>query len=136
MSQRVVVDTSIFAYALGGEHPYRQPCRQFLATAARNGLTLHASVEMIQELVLHRMRTVDRAIAVEQARAAAGGVVLHAFDEHVLTRALALTAEGTVRGRDAVHVATAQLAGIGTIVSTDPGFDAVIDRLDPGATAQ
>lgn len=131
MTHRLLVDTSIFAYALGGEHPAREPCREFLASAAREGVELHASVEMIQELVVHRMRRVGRETAVEQARMAADGVVLHPFDEQTLGRALTLIATSSIGGRDAVHVATAQLAGITTIVSPDSDYDAVIGRLDP-----
>ncbi len=56
MSQAVLVDTSVFAYALGGQHRYQQPCREFLWAARDQGLELHASVEMVQELALHRMR--------------------------------------------------------------------------------
>ncbi|HQR79737.1 MAG TPA: PIN domain-containing protein [Actinomycetota bacterium] len=130
MSRAVLVDTSIFAYALGDGHAYREPCRDFLATAAANGLELHASVEMVQELTFHRMRRVDAQTAVAQGRLAAAACELHAFDEKVLDRALSLVLEG-MRGRDAVHAATAAVAGISVIVSTDPGFDSVMERLSP-----
>ena len=129
MSRAVLVDTSVFAYALGGEHPQREPCRAFLRES--QGLELHASVEMVQELTFHRLRKTDSVTAVEQGRLAGRTCVLHAFDERVLDAALGLIRDGTVRGRDAVHAATAMLAGIPTIVSTDPAFDAVLDRLDP-----
>lgn len=133
MSRAVLVDTSVFAYALGGAHPQREPCREFLRDARSNGLELHASVEMVQELAYHRMRRTDPATAVEQGRLAARACILHPFDERVLETALRMIAEGAVRGRDAVHAATAQLAGIRTIASTDPAFDAVLDRLDPAS---
>jgi predicted nucleic acid-binding protein len=57
--------------------------------------------------------------------------VLHPFDERVLDRALVMVEQGLARGRDAVHAATAALAGISVIASTDRGFDAVMERLDP-----
>ncbi len=133
MSRAVLVDTSVFAYALGGDHPLREPCRAFLRDARTTGLELHASVEMVQELTFHRMRKTDSATAVDQGRLAGRSCVLHAFDERVLDAALGMIRDGTVRGRDAVHAATATLAGIGTIVSTDPAFDAVLQRLDPAA---
>ncbi|MEI2716290.1 MAG: type II toxin-antitoxin system VapC family toxin [Candidatus Nanopelagicales bacterium] len=59
VSRAVLVDTSVFAYALGGEHPLREPCRDFLRDARLSGLELHASVEMVQELTFHRMRRTD-----------------------------------------------------------------------------
>lgn len=133
MSRPVLVDTSVFVYALGGDHPLKGPCLEFLLGARDSGLELHASVEMVQELTHHRMRKTDTRNAVAQGREASASCVLHAFDEEVLERSLALIAEGNVRGRDAVHAATAQLAGISTIVSTDPAFDLISDRLDPTA---
>ncbi len=51
------------------------------------------------------------------------------FDDIVLQAALHLIEETTVRGRDAVHAATALTQGINTIVSIDPTFDTV-----PGLT--
>lgn len=131
MTRAVLVDTSVFAYALGGTHRYKQPCRALLANAATNGLELHASVEMVQELTFHRLRRGDVRAAVEQGRTAAAMCVLHPFDERVLERSLTLVEQGLLRGRDAVHAATAALAGISVIASTDPEFDAVLERLDP-----
>ncbi len=69
--------------------------------------------------------------AVRQGRFAGRACVLHPFDEQVLTQALDLISATEIRGRDAVHAATAAVAGLGTIVSTDPAFDAVMRRLDP-----
>ncbi|MDR2454519.1 MAG: PIN domain-containing protein, partial [Bifidobacteriaceae bacterium] len=57
-----------------------------------------------------------------------------AFDARVLDVALELVrADDAVRGRDAVHAATAIAHGIGLIASTDPAFGAVpgLTRLTP-----
>jgi predicted nucleic acid-binding protein len=127
----VLVDTSVFAYALGGDHVMRGPCVNFLQRARHGEFQLHASVEMVQERTSHRMRRSDRSMAVEQGRLAGRACVLHPFDEAVLARALELIATTEVGGRDAVHAATAAEAGLSTIVSTDQAFDAVMQRLDP-----
>lgn len=34
--RRFLYDTSVFVYALDGEHPYREPCRDIVHRAARN----------------------------------------------------------------------------------------------------
>jgi predicted nucleic acid-binding protein len=48
------------------------------------------------------------------------------FDELVLSRAIGLVRDTeAVRGRDAVHAATALVHGIERVVSTDPAFDRV-----------
>lgn len=127
------VDASTFLLAVGGPHPDRVDCREFLRQAADRNVVLHASVEAVQEFVFHRMRRTDRATAIAQSRALVGSVVLHAFDEDVLTESLHLIHTSTLRGRDAVHAATARLAGYRSIVSLDTDFDAhdVIERLHP-----
>ena len=90
---------------------------------------------MVQELVYHRMRRVDAVVAVRQGRAVADMCILHAFDTAVLDRALGLVAESGVRGRDAVHAATALSHDVPQVLSTDPDFDDVpgITRVPPSA---
>lgn len=126
----VLVDAAVFLYAIGGEHELREPCR---AVLAEPGLELHASVEMVQEVVFHRMRRADRVDAVAVARLVADSCQLHDFDAAVLRRALSLISEGGVGGRDSVHAATALEAGIGVIVSPDADFDGIpgLTRIDP-----
>ena len=129
-----LVDTAVLAYAVGGAHPLAAPCREIVRAAGAGQIELHASVEMVQEFVFHRMRRTDRLIAVRQARDAAGLCVLHDFDAGVLSIALELiaTTDG-LGGRDAVHAATALRHGLSIIVSPDRAFDRVprIRRLDP-----
>ena len=134
-----LVDTAVFAYALGGEHPLREPCQAIVAAAGSGRLELHASVELVQELVFHRMRRSDRQAAVRQARDAATLCVLHDFDRAVLDRALLLIdTAGQIGGRDAVHAATGLQNGVSTIISPDPAFDQVdgLTRLVPGAVPE
>lgn len=130
------VDTSVFLLAVGGTHPNREPCREFLAAATERNVVLHASVEAVQEFLFHRMRRVDRALAVRQTHAVRKSVVLHPFDEAVLDESLRLIETTPLRGRDAVHAATALVTGHDRIVSLDSDFDGLdaIRRVDP-ATA-
>ncbi len=133
MTTPIWVDTSILAYAAGGTHPLREPCRRLVAAAAARTVELHASVEMVQELLFHRMRRVGRAEAVAQARFAAELCVLHPFDGVVLGRALELVAVSDLGGRDAVHAASALAGGFTEIVSADRDFDVApgLARIDP-----
>lgn len=129
-----LVDTAVFAYALGGNHPMKQACTRVIAAAGEGDIELHASVEMIQELVFHRVRKTDRRTAVRQARDAATVCVLHDFDEAVLYGALDLIATSeSMGGRDAVHAATALRHGLLSILSPDHAFDAIVglSRIDP-----
>lgn len=127
------VDTSVLAYALGDRHPQRAASRHVVERATSGEILLHASVEMVQELLHHRLRRTDRTAALRQARAAADLCILHAFDEAVLSRALELVASSPTRGRDAVHAATALLHDVPTMLSSDTDFDTVpgLTRVSP-----
>ena len=130
----VFVDTAVLAYAIGGDHPLRAPCRAIVAAAGAGSLELHASVEMVQELLFHRLRVSDRITAVRQARDASRLCVLHDFDAEVLHRMLELTAaHESIGGRDAVHAATALVAGIAGMMTPDRAFDRIpgLTRIDP-----
>lgn len=127
------VDASVFAYAVGNRHEERPASRRVVEAATAGAIVLHASVEMVQELLHHRMRRTDRESALRQARAAGGLCILHPFDTAVLARALELVASSPVRGRDAVHAATALLNGVPTLLSSYADFDDVpgITRVAP-----
>lgn len=137
---RVLIDTNVFLYARGRAHDHRDPCRAVLRAAAQGSVRLEASVEVVQEFthVLIR-RGIDRSSAVIQAQEVGAQCLLHAFDEDVLARALALVAANPTLGmRDAVHAATALGTDIEHVVSADRVFDSVegitrVDPLDPDA---
>lgn len=135
---RVLIDTNVFLYARGRDHPYREPCRTVLRAAADGLVRLEASVEVVQEFthVLLR-RGIDRTSALTEAEEVRAQCLVHAFDAAVLARALALVRVHRMLGvRDAVHAATAIVAGIDAVVSADRVFDDVdgITRIDPAAS--
>ena len=130
------LDATIILLAAGEPSTAQHACRSFLEAQAAPGSTLHMSVEGVQEVLFHRMRMVDRGTAVAEARDVQEMVVLHRFDEGVLQTAISLVATSTVRGRDAVHAATAIRAGFDAIVTTDSDFDGIpgLRRIDPRDT--
>lgn len=132
---RYLVDTNIFVYARGRDHPYRGPCRAVLE-AVRDGLVvLEASVELVQEFAhLLLRRGVGREQALDEIEEVRSQCRLHPFDVPVLHEATALLRRyPQLEVRDAVHAATAVQAGLPAIVSTDIAFDAVdeVQRIDP-----
>jgi uncharacterized protein len=134
-----LVDTAVFAYALGGEHRLKAPCVKLVAAAGAGTLEFHASVEMVQELLFHRMRRTDRGSAIAQAQDAAILCTLYEFDRSVLDRSLDLVRRlPDLGGRDAVHAATAVVHGIGVIISPDRAFDGIpaLRRVSPDDAAQ
>ncbi|MBK6871617.1 MAG: type II toxin-antitoxin system VapC family toxin [Kineosporiaceae bacterium] len=121
--KHLFLDTATLLYATGTDHPLRRPCRDLLAGAAAGELELHVSVEAVQEYLFHRMRRGDRPRAVAEALQIMEVCRVHAFDVAVARRAIDLVATSPLRGRDAVHAATALTVGFETIVSPDTDFD-------------
>lgn len=129
----VFLDPSVLLLAVGAQHPLREPCRSVVEAAARGDLRLHLSVEGGQEFLFHRLRRGSLEDALRLFDLVDDLVVWHAFDTEVLHRARALVATGAVRGRDAIHAATALLAGFDSLISCDADFDRVagLRRVDP-----
>jgi predicted nucleic acid-binding protein len=131
--RHLFLDTNVLIYALGEAHPLRAPCRALVRSAGEHEVRLHLSVEAVQEFLHHRMRRVERETTVRDTRNLLDLCRLHPFDEPVVRRSIELVSTTAIRGRDAVHAATALQHGFTEIVSTDPAFDGVpgLRRLDP-----
>lgn len=133
--RRFLYDTSIFIYATGREHPYREPCRRILEMAEAGQLIGEASADLVQELVHQRTRrTGDRAESAEAARAAAEVCRLHPLEPDDVLRGLDLfEAHPSLDARDAMFAALALNRGIDALLATDRAFDQVdgLERIDP-----
>ena len=131
----ILLDTTVALYPLGEDDPRRVPCRNLLTRVVAGEFRAYASTEMIQELVHHRLRkTGNKRVAVNNGKDLMSLCTMLAFDREVLELSLDLIERNpTVRGRDAVHAATAVAYGIERIASTDAAFDSIpgITRLDP-----
>lgn len=137
---RGFVDSNVFIYALGGDHPHREACRRLVTDLARGELAGEISTEVVQEVVhVRRRRAGSSGDAVRRGREIlAWGLPIHDFTRADLELALMLAADQPrLPLRDAAHVATAQNRGIGVIVSTDRDFDSIdsIERVDPADEA-
>ncbi|MDT8368700.1 MAG: type II toxin-antitoxin system VapC family toxin [Longimicrobiales bacterium] len=61
------VDTNVFIYAVGREHPLRDEARTFFESSIESGVPLVTSAEVLQELLhaylpVGRMQTLDAAL--------------------------------------------------------------------------
>jgi uncharacterized protein len=134
--RRFLFDTSVFLYALGGEHPYREPCRAVMHDGAQGLLSAaEASVELIHEFAYVRCRCgISRVVACKDALEIAGTSRLHTVTPSDMERALELWCEHQrLDMRDAIFVAQALNRGIDAILSPDRGFDGIpgLERIDP-----
>jgi predicted nucleic acid-binding protein len=134
MTPAALLDTAVPAYVYGKDHPLKQPCVEVIAAATAGRFQAQASVEMVQELLFHRLRMSDRTRALAQTRDVAEACILHPFDQDVMERMFTLVASHPrIGGRDAVHAATALRHGIPAIISPDTAYDGIpgLRRVDP-----
>ncbi len=133
--RRFLYDTSIFVYALGGEHRYKEPCREVVRRAAIGDLQGEASGDLLQELVHQRARrTGDRRGAAAVARKVAKLAWWRPVEPNDVQRGIDLfVAHTDLDARDAVFAAVAINRGIDAILSTDRAFNKIdgLERIDP-----
>lgn len=133
--RRFLYDTSVFVYALGGEHRYREPCREIVRRAAAGNLQGEASVDLLQELAHQRTRrTGDRSDAAKAVSQVAKLAWWHPLEIDDVQRGIDLfETHDELDARDAVFAALAINRGIDAILSTDRAFDAIagLNRIDP-----
>ncbi|WP_026876050.1 type II toxin-antitoxin system VapC family toxin [Jiangella gansuensis] len=120
----IVVDTTVLVYAVGTEHPYREPCRS-LVQAVRDGrVRATTTVEVVQEFTHVRARRRGR----EDAASLALDVVdtfspLLRVDENDLRTGIAIyRSSGRLGSFEAILAATAVNAGADGLVSADKAF--------------
>jgi predicted nucleic acid-binding protein len=126
----IFVDTNVFMYAVGREHPLREPARSFFVETLSTGEVLTTSAEVLQEL-LHaylppeRLDTLDAAITLARARTAAVWPV--EAEDAVLARTLIARHAG-LRARDLLHVACCMRRSVERIMTFDRALAAVYPR--------
>jgi uncharacterized protein len=132
--KRVYIDSNVFLYAMGTEHPRRDPCRKLLHAIDSGSLRGETSVETLQEVVNHRLRRGDPKATANARAVAAVCSVVHELDDETMAVALdLLDAHPGLWSRDAVHAATIRTRGLSHLISADRDFDGVdgVVRIDP-----
>jgi uncharacterized protein len=131
----IILDSNVLVYAVGRDHPLREPRRRVVDAIGDNAVEATTTVEVVQEYLHVRARRLGRAAAIEQAREA-----------HRLLRPLLVVGEGELEagldlfgtcelgGFDAVLAAAARREGA-TLVSADSAFADIdgLHHLDPGS---
>ena len=124
----IFVDTNVFMYAVGREHPLREPARSFFLVHVESGDVLVTSVEVIQELMhsyvsVDRLDTLDAALTLARGRM---GTIWPVESADVdLARALVERHPG-LGARDLLHVACCQRRGVGRVHTYDRALSAAM----------
>jgi uncharacterized protein len=133
----IVIDTTVLVYAVGGDHPLRQPCRELVGALRDGQLRATTTPEVIQEFAHVRGRRRPRDDAAALARDFAILLApLMPVDDEDLAAGLSLFAEaGELGAFDAVLAAASRRRGARALVSADRAFEEVRDlrHVDPGA---
>lgn len=137
MKHLIFLDANIIMYALGKEHPLRNPCRKYLKKIKKGEITVVTNTEVLQE-ILHRYFSIRMSTMAEEAYIAMKTFCreIYPVTLNEVEKALALLKESpSINPRDAIHAATMFNNGIEKILSTDPHFDVVqgIERIAPGS---
>ena len=122
----VFVDTNVLMYAVGREHPLREPARRFFADAITNQRPLASSSEVLQELV-HAYLPVDRARALAAALQVVErtGMEVWPLEREDVILGIELAARHpTLEARDLCHLASCQRRGVTRIQTFDRGLKA------------
>ena len=64
----ILLDTTVLSYAVGAEHPLREPCRRLLRAHGDGFVETTTTIEVVQEFVHVRARRRSRSEAVALAR--------------------------------------------------------------------
>ena len=64
----ILLDTTVLSYAVGADHPLREPCRRLLRAHGNGHIEATTTIEVIQEFVHVRARRRSRPDAVALAR--------------------------------------------------------------------
>lgn len=134
----IVLDTTILAYAVGGQHPLRAPCRRLLAAHGEGRIDATTTVEVIQEFAHVRARRRTRSDAVTLARHYLSAFTVLVATADDLDRGLTLFEQHPALGAfDAVLAAVALERGAEALVSADRAFASVPDLpwVDPATPA-
>lgn len=129
------VDTNIFIYSVGRDHPYKSPSLHFLSSVAEGKEKIVISAEVLQE-ILYRFWSIRRmkdGFELFEQAVSLSEMVLPIFQETTKKAKELLRLQPDIGPRDAFHVATMLENKISTIVSYDRHFDLVKDikRIEP-----
>ncbi len=130
-----LVDSNIFMYAAGSEHPLKSRAVKFLENVAEGTTDAVIDAEVLQE-ILHRYRALKRwkqgRLVYDAARIVFPEVLPVTGD--VLDAARRLMDEHSgLMARDALHAAVVAVYGLTSITSFDRDFDRVtgLERVEP-----
>lgn len=128
------IDANVPMYAVGSDHPLKEPCVAILQSAASMELLAVTDTDVLQEILHRYTAMVQRNRAVEVTRLFLKVVpeVLPVTKKDV-EAALELHQKYPIMTRDSVHAAVMRNNNVQAIISADHHFDLIpgLRRIDP-----
>ena len=134
------LDANVVMYAIGQDHPYKQPCVAVLKQIEAETIRVVSSAEILQE-ILHRYYSLRNYTAAATAFASTKKLcdkILPVLEADVDRAHRILQDLPHLGVRDAIHAATILNNGLRAIISTDKHFDQIkeLRRIDPAKLAR
>jgi predicted nucleic acid-binding protein len=124
----ILLDTTVLSYAVGAEHPLREPCRRLLGAHGDGRISAATTIEVVQEFVHVRARRRSRPDAVAIARQYIAALPLLVTRAEELDLGLTLFERYPALGAfDAMLVAVALNHRAEALVSADQAFGEVLN---------
>lgn len=128
------LDSNVFMYAAGKEHPFKKPCASIIDTVAKGSLVVFTGTEVFQEILYRYFALDKRAEGIELCGQGLKICEVLPVGSEDIKKAISLCrAYSFLNSRDALHAALMINHGISTLISADKHFDSLdeIKRVDP-----
>ena len=130
----IYLDTHIFMYAIGAEHPFKDPSERLMRKVLDNEIKAIINTEVLQE-VLYRYSAIGKPKIGFQLFDTLLGTfpIVWPVVREDLIEARRLQEKYAVKTRDAIHAATMKRNGVHELYSFDTDFDRIpgIRRMVP-----
>jgi hypothetical protein len=126
----IFVDTNVFMYAVGGEHPLRDRAQRFFLESMAVARPRVTSAEVLQEL-LHAYIPVRRFATLDGALTLVDNVITTVWpveDEDVRLARLLAGSQPGLSARDLIHIACCRRRNVTAIQTFDGGLAAAFSR--------
>jgi uncharacterized protein len=135
----IVLDTTVLSYAVGSDHPLREPCARLVAAIGERSVDASTTVDVVQEFAHAFARRRTRAAAAAQAQQYATllSPLLSPGTSELLAGLRLFEQHEALDAFDGVLAATALAAGAEALVSADRAFGAIrgLRHVDPAGGA-
>jgi predicted nucleic acid-binding protein len=123
----IFLDTNVFLYAVGAQHPLQAPSQKVLSLVGEGALEAASNTEVIQEILYVLSRRGQQETALKLARHVIEllGPLLPVTQADISVTCDLMDLYPALPTRDAIHAATMLNNGISDIITSDDHFDSV-----------